>query len=268
MQSSRKIFKTFLSGGGLRLQRMLKPRFILLLCGMFAALTDSCPAAFNITQFGLPAGGTQPETIVYGPDNFYWTVGFNSDQIIRIIPTNGNIKTYGTPSSASHPFGLVAIGNNLWFTENNANKIGLFFTNAVVNGGKDHTFVEFPIHSTNNTKIPCGPAGMTLGPDNNLWFVEAQTNKIGVFNPIGTNLVEEFSVPFVQNFRQYYNIVTGPDGNLWFTDTGAVRICAITTNGATAVFPLATNCQPFDIVVGPDNAMWFSEFIGGKIGRQ
>ena len=109
---------------------------------------------------------------------------------------------------------------------------------------------------------------MTLGPDGNLWFVEAQTNMIGVFSPVTTNLLHEYSVPFVLNFRQFYNIITGPDGNLWYTDTGGGRICAINpANGAVAVFPLATNCQPFDIVVGPDNAIWFTEFISSKIGR-
>ncbi len=233
---------------------------------MFAVLGDTCPAASNITQFGLPNGGTQPQTILYGPDNFYWTVGFITDQIIRINPTNGSIKTYTTPSTPSHPYGLVAIGNTLWFTENGLNKIGMFFTNTVT-GGKDHTFVEFPIHAANNGSTPCGPAGMTLGPDGNLWFVEAQTNKIGVFSPVTTNMLNEFSAPFVQNFRQYYNIVTGPDNNLWFTDTGGGRICAMTTNGSVTVFALETNSQPYDIIVGPDKAMWFSEFNLSRIGR-
>ena len=37
----------------------------------------------------------------------------------------------------------MSIGTNLWFTENAANNIGLFYTNPVT-GGKDHTFKEFP----------------------------------------------------------------------------------------------------------------------------
>jgi hypothetical protein len=80
-------------------------------------------------------------------------------------------------------------------------------------------------------------------------------------------MLHEFSVPFVQNNRQFYNIVAGPDGNLWYTDSGACRICAITTNGAAAVFPLAPSTEPFDIIVGPDQALWFTEFNAGKIGR-
>lgn len=209
--------------------------------------------------------------MIYGPDNYYWVAGFTTDQIIRISPTNGSMKTYGLPTSPSHPFGMVSVGTNIWFTENYANKIGLFYTNA--NTGKgDHTFQEFPIHSVNNAGIPCGPAGLTVGPDPNLlWFVESQTNKIGSFN-LTTHAIVEYKVPFVQNYRQYYNIVAGPDGNLWYTDSGAGRICAFSpassgSNGTVAVFPLATNSEPFDIIVGPDNAIWFTEFNSCKIGR-
>ncbi|HZQ46486.1 MAG TPA: hypothetical protein VFC07_05710, partial [Verrucomicrobiae bacterium] len=144
--------------------------FILLLCAIFAGFANISRAS-NITEYGLPNGGSRPATIVYGADNFYWVAGFQTGQIIRITPTNGAMKAYGIPSSASYPFGLLSLGTNIWFTEYGANKIGLLYTNTDTGSG-DHTFKEFPIHASNNTGILCGPAGMTLGPDGNLWFVE------------------------------------------------------------------------------------------------
>jgi virginiamycin B lyase len=56
------------------------------------------------------------------------------------------------------------------------------------------------------------PAGITSGPDHNLWFTEQGQDKIGRITPTGT--ITEFpvtpnSIPTV--------ITSGPDGNLWFT---------------------------------------------------
>ncbi len=245
--------------------RVTKLGFMLLLCGVFAGLANISRAA-NIVEYGLPSGGTQPQTIVYGADNFYWVAGFMNDQIISINPTNNARTAYGTPTHPSHPFGMVVIGNNIWFTENYANQIGILFTNTPVGYGS-HTIYEFPIHATNNANTPCGPAGLTLGPDGNLWFVEAQTNKIGSFNRT-THAVHEYSVPFMQTNRQYYTIVTGPDNNLWYTDTAAGKICVFRISDQNiAVMSLAANSQPFDIIVGPDNALWFSEYNLSRIGR-
>lgn len=232
---------------------------------VFGVLTRTSPAQ-NITEYTLPSGGTSPQSIAYGPGNFYWMAGFSVDQIISINPTNGITTAYGTPTHPSHPFGLVTVGTNVWFTENFANQIGVLVTTTNA-GIVNHTILEFPIHTNNNANIPCGPAGLTLGPDHNLWFVEAQTNKIGSFN-LATHKTTEYFVPFTQNNRQYYNIMTGPDGNLWFTDTAAGKICVFSiANTNFAVMSLATNSQPFDIIVGPDYALWFSEYNLSKIGR-
>src|ERR1700722_12173757 len=82
--------KKYLAGGRPRFKRALNSGSFLLLCGMISVFANFCPAA-NITEYGLPSGGTQPVTMTYGPDKFYWAAGFITDQILRINPTNGAV---------------------------------------------------------------------------------------------------------------------------------------------------------------------------------
>jgi virginiamycin B lyase len=64
------------------------------------------------------------------------------------------------------------------------------------------------------------PAGITIGPDGNLWFTEYEGHQIGRMTLDGT--VTEFPVPTAGNVP--YGIVTGPDGNLWFTESRGNKI--------------------------------------------
>ena len=70
--------------------------------------------------------------------------------------------------------------------------------------------------------LPAGsssPAGITAGPDGNLWFTETGTNKIGEID-------RRLTLHRVHAPRRHspYGITTGPDGNLWFTEFGTSKI--------------------------------------------
>jgi virginiamycin B lyase len=51
---------------------------------------------------------------------------------------------------------------------------------------------------------------ITVGPDGNLWFTEANVNQIGLITTDGT--VTEFALP--TQASQPAGITAGPDGNL------------------------------------------------------
>src|SRR5262249_39827406 len=74
-----------------------------------------------------------------------------------------------------------------------------------------HRGKEFPIPTPSS-----GPAGITVGPDGNLWFTEsaAPVNKIGRVSTSG--VFAEFPVPTPHSGP--LGITAGPDGNLWFTE--------------------------------------------------
>jgi virginiamycin B lyase len=77
------------------------------------------------------------------------------------------IKEFTVPTPSSLPMGIAAgPDGDMWFTEDDANKIGRVTTKGAIK--------EFPIPSPNS-----GPNRIATGPDGNLWFTETNQNKIG-----------------------------------------------------------------------------------------
>lgn len=121
------------------------------------------------------------------------------------------------------------------------------------------TIVLFPTPSSNS-----GPQGITSGPDGNLWFAEADANKIGRITPQG--VVTEFAIPTPGS--RPYGIAAGPDGNVWFTESFGNKIGRITPGGTITEFPIPTaSSLPVGIALGPDGNMWFTESNKNKIAR-
>jgi streptogramin lyase len=112
---------------------------------------------------------------------------------------------------------------------------------------------EFPLPTSDGP-----PAGLTVGPDGNLWFpgnASAET-VIGRITPAGA--LAAFPLPA----GVYYNsdsLTVGPDGNLWFAESPAAgpAIARITPAGALTEFP--TGGAPGPLAVGPDGNLWFAE---------
>ncbi len=107
---------------------------------------------------------------------------------------------------------------------------------------------------------------MTVGPDGNVWFAEANssTDKLGKITPAG--VTTEYTTPTANSAPE--GITTGPDGNLWFTERTGNNIGKITTAGVITEYSLSTaNSQPNGITIGPDGNLWFTEANIGKIGK-
>lgn len=113
------------------------------------------------------------------------------------------------------------------------------------------------------------PEGIVTGPDNALWFVEANASKIGRFDPFTRTVTGEY--PTLSSNAAPTGIAVGSDGALWFTEQNpsANRIGRIdpTTHVVTEFTGISAAALPFNIAAGPDNNLWFTEFNGTKIGR-
>jgi streptogramin lyase len=153
---------------------------------------------------------------------------------------------------------------NLWFTENNADKIGRITTSGTLN--------EF------NLGADTVPMRITSGPDGNLWFTEFISGKIGRISPSGS--ISEF--PTKTSGSGPFGIAVGPDHNLWFTEQSGQNIGRITPSGSVTEFPVpttqpnATSAIVSAITAGPDGNLWFGEAefdssilmnVGADIGR-
>jgi virginiamycin B lyase len=197
------------------------------------------------------------------------------------------ITKFPIPTRNSGPIGIVAGPDGaLWFTENNANKIGRITTAGKVS--------EFRVPPVGGGSFPIGIAA---GPDGALWFTEPGEQQIGRITIGGT--VSEFYVSddpgritsgpdgalwfteprvigrittggevseFSGGLGRVRGITAGPDGALWFTENGALQIGRITTTGAISQFSTPSGLPGVDdITSGPDGALWFVDL--DKIGR-
>jgi virginiamycin B lyase len=133
--------------------------------------------------------------------------------------------------------------------------------------------IDFFSLPTNCTTAPippggtCQPGGITVGPDNNIWFTEENGDRIGRVNPGGS--ITEFPTAAGASPVE----IAAAGGRLWFTQLGRSKIGSITTGGAITEYPPGSSNldAPADgITLGPDGALWFTEFATSgtsRIGR-
>jgi streptogramin lyase len=112
-------------------------------------------------------------------------------------------------------------------------------------------------------------AGISAGPDGNVWFTERLGVRLGRITPDGviTELAGGFPLAVVdgeQTTASPTGITTGPDGNVWVGDEIGPRIGRSTPDGAITVFAdgitALTYYTPVEITAGPDGNLWFTEF--------
>ena len=120
-----------------------------------------------------------------------------------------------------------------------------------------------------------GLAGLTTGPDGNIWFTDLFAAQVGRITPSGA--ITRFNLPDRGELPE--GITTGPDGALWFAEyrgsssiaAGNVcfdsRIGRMTTSGDVRYFTIPANACPDVITLGPDGALWFTAGVSNQIGR-
>jgi streptogramin lyase len=123
---------------------------------------------------------------------------------------------------------------------------------------------EFPVPSQQ-----AQPGSITTGPDGNIWFTEANLDRIGRMSPDGRNAVEfpfpSGSVPAV--------IINGPGNYLWVMENanaGGTRqpgIARVTTSGVITEHLLPRGANLVGIAPGPDGNIWFTRFDNNTIDR-
>lgn len=182
--------------------------------------------------------------------------------------TSGEFTLYAGPNRFS-PVGLAyGSKNKIWITlaagypqEGRFDKIASFDTRAAR-------------YSNAAYRVPtykAGVAGIAIGSDNTIWFIENLVNKIArldararfsEFTLSGPNRSTSASTLLGLN-----SIARGPDGAMWFTEFKANRIGRIGPAGGVTEFPLSNNAQPQVIISGVDGGMWFTEFGSNMIAR-
>jgi streptogramin lyase len=129
------------------------------------------------------------------------------------------------------------------------------------------TVPGIPAGSVTELPVPTAgslPRDIAAGPDGNLWFTEANANKIARLTPAGT--MTEFAIPTAASSP--FGITPGPDGDVWFGESTANKIGRVTPSGTISEYTVPTaNAQPYALVAGSDGNLWFTETTANQIGR-
>jgi streptogramin lyase len=275
----------------------MKNRPLLLALALAPFVPARTTSAQTISEFRIPATGSQPLEIAAGPRSM-WFTNSGTNQI-GSISFEGNISLF--PVSQS-PRGIAAgADGTVWFTSDrfvsrmdpkgvvtdfpaagtipgNPNSIvvgpdgSFWFTDADTEGGRvgkataAGSVTEQYIPST----LAIDPAGITFAPDGSMWvtvfgkYADSTVNRIAFpdteITP-GRNLTE-YVLP---GHRGLSAITFGSDGNLWFTETMVDKIGRITPTGEITEYSVAGG--PRGITVGPEGEIWFTESTGNKIAR-
>jgi virginiamycin B lyase len=208
-----------------------------------------------ISEYAIPTAGSQPVSIVNGPDGAVWFTEFAGNKIGR-LGADGTFTEYPIPTPGAQADDMaVGPDGNLWFAETAGNKIGRITTAGVID-----EFDGLPPASR--------PTAVAAGADGNVWFTEralsAPSGRIGSITPTG--VITTYQLP---SNGHPLTIAAGSDGALWFTESPGNRIGRIDpATGVISEFPVPTfQSAPWEITGGPDGNLWFTELLGNKIGR-
>jgi hypothetical protein len=136
-----------------------------------------------IVEYPTPTSGANPEVIAAGPDgNMWFTEVYGIDQVGLINPTTRAITEIPLSilgEGDSHPVGLTAgVDGNMWLTES----LEPFVTEIDVNS---HALTDYPLPDS-----VYGAYQIAMGPDGNLWFIDATGNGAAIGEVSGSAVVQ------------------------------------------------------------------------------
>ncbi|MFN2449712.1 MAG: hypothetical protein ABR508_07960 [Candidatus Baltobacteraceae bacterium] len=209
-----------------------------------------------VTELATKTANAGPTSIIAGPDgNLWWT-----EASIHSIATSGSGFTaagfteYNIPFAGSLPNFMTrgAASGSMYFTDPGANAIGEILTSGAVSG-------PFAIPTAGSN-----PQGIAVGPDNNIWFTEFNTNKIGILNS-ATNAITEIPV----SAGSHPDIlVQGADGAMWFTEdiAGAPKLGRMTSTHSYSEFALTGAQSAVGLAVDLYGDLAVTDSAGSAIG--
>jgi streptogramin lyase len=207
------------------------------------------------------------DAITVGPNGNLWFTETAVDRIGEITPRAASpaIHEFSLPSgdrlgqrvgSSITSADTIAAGpgNDIWFTEQGSNAIGVMSTSGTL-------LEKFTVPDSNQNPTPLG---ITEGTDDTMWFTETTANQVASITAGGT--ITLHPLPIAADGPE--SIVYGPNGNLWFTEDTGVASIDPSTGKITLYRAHASNLGPAGVTVGPDcTSIWFTEPGADRLGR-
>ena len=204
-----------------------------------------------------------PATPSFGSSDssFVWFLQQKPGRIARLNPANGEVLIPQIPTLSSptdliiHRYGNGVLNNTLFFTEQDANRIG--FLRYI---GDQWTYSGFPIPTAN-----AKPIGIAMDGRGFIWFTESEASKIGRLDP-WTGYITEYTV---DQASRPWGITIDRNNLIWVAMSDTNKIAQLDPQSASLnayAIPTA-NSRPRYIQADTQGSIWFTEFDSGKIGR-
>ena len=236
----------------------------------FQASIGRITTAGSYTSYRVPASASKVpglDAITLGPNGNLWFTETAVDRIGEITPraVDPAIHEFALPAADRLAQGVgssitsadtiaAGPGNDIWFTEQGSNAIGVMSTSGAL-------LSKFTLPNSNLNPTP---QGITEGPDQTMWFTENAANEVASITAQGKITV--YALPGAASGPA--SIVYGPDGNLWFTDNTGVASIDPSTGKVTLYRAHTASSGPVGITVGPDcTSIWFTESSADRLGR-
>ncbi|MDX2038917.1 MAG: Ig-like domain-containing protein [Isosphaeraceae bacterium] len=224
----------------------------------------------DLSSFNLPMIlRSDPTSITTGPDGNLYFAASSASKIVKAGLDGRVLQEFPTSIPLGSTIDSLSFdaSGNLWFSER-SNPIDGNSVSKIARMAPDGSLTEFAIE--NGQAI----AGLTVGPDGNLWFTSNTHtgidtgSKVGRMTPDGT--IVTFAIP--GGVDGFGSIVTGSDGNLWFAESSGFsdepsRIGRITTAGVATTFALSDDFEHLGpMIQGPDGNVWFAGTNYDEVG--
>ena len=126
-----------------------------------------------------------------------------------------------------------------------------------------YRIVEHPLPTGSS-----GPLGISSDNLGRIWFVEVQSNQIGMFDP-ATNSFSEFNVPTTNSLLE--QIAVDKFGNVWFTELDSNQLGEL-KNGTQTILEFmiprgqqVLPCGPVGITTSSDGNVWITCMFSNQI---
>jgi streptogramin lyase len=263
-----------------------------------------------VTFMQKPLDPSPSPWVLYPTDNAVWVAGISSvapatSQIREYFIVNGTSKPVINLANVTVSSLVADSQGRVWFTDNSTltyydshrltvNKTITFpnqslqylaldrqeriWMTMLESNGASRVVMFDPSDGLNRTYlVPTSTAfiqGITIAPDNVVWFAEAGSMKLGRL-ACDSCSITEFPAPSSLNLGSLTQVAVDNSGNVWFTDHADDNQFGVLNPQANTwkTLPIGycpnacVSGLPNAIFVGPHDEIWFSEHIAGRVAR-
>jgi Streptogramin lyase len=170
------------------------------------------PATGKAQVWKVPTARALPYGMVNAPDGSIWIALFGTNKLGHIDPATGSLREFSLPEAGARPRRLVVASDGVvWYTDFRRGRLGSY-------NPRDGAAKEFPSPGGESS----GPYGIAIAPDGRIFYDEAGTSTIIVFDR-KTAKMETVKIP--TNGSIVRNIsVDSARGRVWLALSGIGRI--------------------------------------------